>query len=90
MSSKEILTELIRREKEAKIVPDPVVDAYLKVFFSDSLNFLVEHLASAPGLIEPTLICSDNSCLFIQAIAVEGQSTTLQTDYILKVLSFKI
>lgn len=32
LSSKEILTELIRREKEAKIVPDPDVDTFIKVF----------------------------------------------------------
>ncbi|KAI3473056.1 hypothetical protein Pfo_031083 [Paulownia fortunei] len=50
----EILTELIRREKEAKIVPNPDVDAYMK------------------------------------AIAVEGQRTTLQTDYILKILGLDI
>ncbi|KAK6143828.1 hypothetical protein DH2020_024176 [Rehmannia glutinosa] len=50
----EILTELIRREKEAKIVPNSDVDTYMK------------------------------------AIAVEGQRTTLQTDYILKILGLDI
>ncbi|KAL8555070.1 hypothetical protein ACS0TY_003028 [Phlomoides rotata] len=50
----EILTELIRREKEAKIVPDPDVDTFMK------------------------------------AIALEGQKTTLQTDYILKILGLDI
>ncbi|KAL2477702.1 ABC transporter G family member 37 [Forsythia ovata] len=53
-SRAEILTELTRREKEAKIVPDPDIDTYMK------------------------------------AIAVEGQKTTLQTDYILKILGLDI
>ncbi|XP_020552704.1 pleiotropic drug resistance protein 3-like isoform X2 [Sesamum indicum] len=53
-SRAEILMELIRREKEAKIVPNPDVDAYMK------------------------------------AIALEGQRTTLQTDYILKILGLDI
>lgn len=48
----DIMAEVSRREKEAKIVPDPDVDTYMK------------------------------------AISVKGQNTTLQTDYILKVLSF--
>ncbi|KAK6157910.1 hypothetical protein DH2020_012158 [Rehmannia glutinosa] len=50
----EILTELIRMEKEAKIVPNPDVDTYMK------------------------------------AIAVEGQRTTLQTDYVLKILGLDV
>ncbi|KAH6804230.1 pleiotropic drug resistance 9 [Perilla frutescens var. frutescens] len=50
----EILMELIRREKEANIVPDPDVDTFMK------------------------------------AIAMEGQKTTLQTDYILKILGLNI
>ncbi|CAA2995350.1 pleiotropic drug resistance 3 [Olea europaea subsp. europaea] len=53
-SRAEILTELTRREKEARIVPDPDIDTYMK------------------------------------AIAVEGQKTTLQTDYILKILGLDI
>ncbi|KAL0348160.1 UNVERIFIED_CONTAM: Pleiotropic drug resistance protein 3 [Sesamum angustifolium] len=53
-SRAEILMELIRREKEAKIVPNQDVDAYMK------------------------------------AIALEGQRTTLQTDYILKILGLDI
>ncbi|KAL0375867.1 UNVERIFIED_CONTAM: Pleiotropic drug resistance protein 3 [Sesamum calycinum] len=53
-SRAEILLELIRREKEAKIVPNQDVDAYMK------------------------------------AIALEGQRTTLQTDYILKILGLDI
>ncbi|KAL0454588.1 UNVERIFIED_CONTAM: Pleiotropic drug resistance protein 3 [Sesamum latifolium] len=53
-SRAEILMELIRREKEAKIVPNPDIDAYMK------------------------------------AIALEGQETTLQTDYILKILGLDI
>ncbi|KAL8555877.1 hypothetical protein ACS0TY_003622 [Phlomoides rotata] len=48
-SSKEIMMEVSRREKEANIVPDPDIDIYMK------------------------------------ANSVEGQNTTLQTDYILKV-----
>ncbi|XP_022872901.1 pleiotropic drug resistance protein 3-like [Olea europaea var. sylvestris] len=50
----EILTVLTRKEKEAKIVPDPDIDTYMK------------------------------------AIAVEGQKTSLQTDYILKILGVDI
>ncbi|KAK2973178.1 hypothetical protein RJ640_009808 [Escallonia rubra] len=50
----EIMTEVIRREKEARIVPDPDLDTYMK------------------------------------AISVEGQRTTLQTDYILKILGLDI
>ncbi|KAK4424492.1 Pleiotropic drug resistance protein 3 [Sesamum alatum] len=53
-SRAEILMELMRREKEAKIVPNLDVDAYMK------------------------------------AIALEGQRTTLQTDYILKILGLDI
>lgn len=30
-SSKEIMAEVSRKEKEAKIVPDPEVDTYMKV-----------------------------------------------------------
>lgn len=30
-SSKEIMNELTRREKEGKIIPDPDVDTYMKV-----------------------------------------------------------
>ncbi|KAK6119085.1 hypothetical protein DH2020_047171 [Rehmannia glutinosa] len=48
------MTEVTRREKEAKIVPDPDIDTYMK------------------------------------AISVEGQKTTLQTDYILKILGLDI
>ncbi|KAG8363960.1 hypothetical protein BUALT_Bualt19G0076700 [Buddleja alternifolia] len=53
-SRAEIMTEVTRREKEAKIVPDPDVDTYMK------------------------------------AISVEGQKTSLQTDYILKILGLDI
>ncbi|CAI9101369.1 OLC1v1038675C1 [Oldenlandia corymbosa var. corymbosa] len=49
-SRADILTELIRREKEAGIVPDPDVDSYMK------------------------------------GSSIEGQKTTLQTDYILRIL----
>ncbi|KAL8027252.1 hypothetical protein ABFX02_14G083200 [Erythranthe guttata] len=53
-SRAEIMAEVTRREKEAKIIPDPDVDTYMK------------------------------------AISVEGQKTTLQTDYILKILGLDI
>ncbi|KAG9138495.1 hypothetical protein Leryth_012770 [Lithospermum erythrorhizon] len=53
-SRADIMTELIRREKESGILPDPDIDAYMK------------------------------------AISVEGQKTTLQTDYILKILGLDI
>ncbi|KAL8545343.1 hypothetical protein ACS0TY_005497 [Phlomoides rotata] len=53
-SRAEIMMEVIRREKEANIVPDPDIDIYMK------------------------------------AISVEGQNTTLQTDYILKILGLDI
>ncbi|XVF38963.1 hypothetical protein REPUB_Repub20aG0148300 [Reevesia pubescens] len=49
-SRAEIMKEVSRREKQAGIVPDPDIDAYMK------------------------------------AISVEGQESTLQTDYILKIL----
>ncbi|KAK3001843.1 hypothetical protein RJ639_020587 [Escallonia herrerae] len=50
----EIMTEVSKREKEARIVPDPDLDTYMK------------------------------------AISVEGRRTTLQTDYILKILALDI
>ncbi|XP_051124588.1 pleiotropic drug resistance protein 3-like isoform X2 [Andrographis paniculata] len=50
----ELLAELIRKEKEAGIVPDPDIDVFMK------------------------------------AIAVEGQGTNLQTDYILKILGLDV
>ncbi|XVE82355.1 hypothetical protein DITRI_Ditri15bG0142000 [Diplodiscus trichospermus] len=53
-SRAEIMKEVIRREKEAGIIPDPDIDAYMK------------------------------------AISVEGQESTLQTDYILKILGLDI
>ncbi|XP_051146776.1 pleiotropic drug resistance protein 3-like [Andrographis paniculata] len=53
-SRAEIMTEVTRREKDAKIVPDPDIDTYMK------------------------------------AISVEGQKTTLQTDYILKILGLDV
>ncbi|KAL8061438.1 hypothetical protein ABFX02_02G086500 [Erythranthe guttata] len=53
-SRADIMAEVTRREKEAKIIPDPDIDTYMK------------------------------------AISVEGQKTTLQTDYILKILGLDI
>ncbi|PIN02962.1 Pleiotropic drug resistance proteins (PDR1-15), ABC superfamily [Handroanthus impetiginosus] len=53
-SRAEIMAEVTRREKEAKIVPDPDIDTYMK------------------------------------ATSVEGQKTTVQTDYILKILGLDI
>ncbi|XWS53453.1 hypothetical protein CRYUN_Cryun10bG0002700 [Craigia yunnanensis] len=53
-SRAEIMKEVSRREKQAEIVPDPDIDAYMK------------------------------------AISVEGQESTLQTDYILKILGLDI
>ncbi|KAE9446705.1 hypothetical protein C3L33_21392, partial [Rhododendron williamsianum] len=50
----EIMVEVIRREKQARIVPDPDIDTYMK------------------------------------AISIEGQKTTIQTDYILKILGLNI
>ncbi|CAA0816517.1 ABC transporter G family member 37 [Striga hermonthica] len=53
-SRAEILVEVVRREKEAKVIPDPDVDTFMK------------------------------------AISVEGQKTTMQTEYILKILGLDI
>ncbi|KAK6265196.1 hypothetical protein QUC31_016033 [Theobroma cacao] len=53
-SRAEIMKEVSRREKQAGVVPDPDIDAYMK------------------------------------AISVEGQESTLQTDYILKILGLDI
>ncbi|KAH7834833.1 hypothetical protein Vadar_020121 [Vaccinium darrowii] len=50
----EIMAEVSRREKQAKVVPDPDIDTYMK------------------------------------AISIQGQKTTLQTDYILKILGLDI
>ncbi|KAH7834517.1 hypothetical protein Vadar_016955 [Vaccinium darrowii] len=50
----EIMVEVIEREKQAQLVPDPDIDTYMK------------------------------------AISIEGQKTTLQTDYILKILGLDI
>jgi hypothetical protein len=70
-----MLTELLRREKEAKIKPDPDVDAYMKVR-NKSLKFLFEMLN--------TSLCND-SFKTMQAAALEGQQASVVTDYILKV-----
>ncbi|KAI8531791.1 hypothetical protein RHMOL_Rhmol11G0163000 [Rhododendron molle] len=48
----EIMAEVVKREKQAQVVPDPDIDTYMK------------------------------------SISIDGQKTTLQTDYILKVTSF--
>ncbi|KAL6531484.1 drug-responsive transcription factor pdr3 [Orobanche minor] len=53
-SRAEIMAEVIKKEREAKLVPDPDVDTYMK------------------------------------AISVEGQKTTMQTQYILKILGLDI
>ncbi|KAL3651415.1 drug-responsive transcription factor pdr3 [Castilleja foliolosa] len=53
-SRAETMAELIRKEREAKLVPDPDVDTYMK------------------------------------AISVEGQKTTMQTEYLLKILGLDI
>ncbi|KAK7320706.1 hypothetical protein VNO77_30425 [Canavalia gladiata] len=50
----EMLTELLRREKQAKIKPDPDIDTYMK------------------------------------AAALEGQKTSVVTDYILKILGLEV
>ncbi|KAK1401931.1 ABC transporter domain-containing protein [Heracleum sosnowskyi] len=50
----ELMIEVLRREKEAGIIPDPDIDTFMK------------------------------------AISVEGQSLSLQTDYILKILGLDI
>ncbi|XP_058191666.1 pleiotropic drug resistance protein 3-like isoform X1 [Rhododendron vialii] len=50
----EIMAEVIRREKQARVVPNPDIDTYMK------------------------------------AISIEGQNTTLQTDYVLKILGLNI
>ncbi|KAL6560638.1 drug-responsive transcription factor pdr3 [Orobanche gracilis] len=53
-SRAEIMAEVIKKEREAKLVPDPDLDTYMK------------------------------------AISVEGQKTTMQTQYILKILGLDI
>ncbi|XP_058191671.1 pleiotropic drug resistance protein 3-like isoform X2 [Rhododendron vialii] len=50
----EIMAEVIKREKQGRVVPDPDIDTYMK------------------------------------SISFEGQKTTLQTDYILKILGLNI
>lgn len=44
-SSKEIMAEVSRREKEAKVVPDPEVDTYMKVHHRTNFPFRVQKLS---------------------------------------------
>lgn len=76
-----MLTELLRREKEAKIKPDPDVDAYMKVR-NNSLKFRIIYI------IRKLHFCysgSYDSFKTMQAAALEGQEASVVTDYILKV-----
>ncbi|KAE9446717.1 hypothetical protein C3L33_21385, partial [Rhododendron williamsianum] len=74
-SRAEIMVEVSRREKQAGVVPDPDVHTYMKVLLLSVFFFPL-------FLVLP-------KC-FMRAISAEGQRTTLQTDYILKILGLDI
>lgn len=74
----EMLTELVRREKEAKIKPDPDIDMYMKV----KKNSNKIH-SSCMNKKE----CLKN--LVAQASSLGGQKENLVTDYILKVVIYE-
>lgn len=73
---KEIMMEVSRREKQEGIVPDPDVDAYMKVYLR-----CLSAISWCMYSISPNVM---NNFL-LQAISVNGLESTLQTDYILKV-----
>lgn len=75
----EMLTELVRREKEAKIKPDPDIDMYMKVKKKNSNKY---H-SSCRNKKE----CLKN--LLAQASSLGGQKENLVTDYILKVVIYE-
>jgi len=85
------MKEVIRREKEAGINPDPDVDTYMKaktrilIYFTTRIfsfwlsNKQVVYKDSTSILTSITLF------FHIQAISVEGLERSIQTDYIMKV-----
>ncbi|GFP87969.1 pleiotropic drug resistance protein 3 [Phtheirospermum japonicum] len=74
-SRAEIMAEVIRKEREAKLVPDPDLDTYMKFYSLICCGMW---------------LCRNTSTLSVQAISVEGQKTTMQTEYILKILGLDI
>ncbi|KAE9446509.1 hypothetical protein C3L33_21582, partial [Rhododendron williamsianum] len=74
-----IMVEVSTREKQAGVVPDPDIDTYMKVLLV-SLIFLSPLVSGVASMFHEAL----------NAISVEGQKTTLQTDYMLKILGLDI
>lgn len=85
-----MLAELSRREKTANIKPDPDLDIYMKVRMHLEkrklekklmLNFCLNfYLPWCKIAAKSTLLLS-----ILQAASLEGQETSVITDYILKV-----
>ncbi|KAG5525525.1 hypothetical protein RHGRI_031986 [Rhododendron griersonianum] len=86
-SRAEIMVEVSRREKQAGVVPDPDVHTYMKVLLL-SVFFFPLFLVLPKCFMRH--IWYSIYVFFYQAISAEGQRTTLQTDYILKILGLDI
>ncbi|KAE9446707.1 hypothetical protein C3L33_21390, partial [Rhododendron williamsianum] len=86
----EIMAEVIRREKQARVVPDPDIDTYMKVMLVSVVFSFPMFLQLSMGMVAIVLMYDDVYIFFDQAISIEGQKTTLQTDYILKILGLNI
>ncbi|KAI8531792.1 hypothetical protein RHMOL_Rhmol11G0163100 [Rhododendron molle] len=104
----EIMAEVIKREKQARVVPDPDIDTYMKeynhtmivkslLFFARrleqlALRFRITFSNFSDGVSASRADIALRRLLrfFYQSISIEGQKTTLQTDYILKILGLNI
>ena len=84
-----MLAELSRRERDAKIKPDPDLDIYMKVkIWSSTHN---KHFESFMVEIKVKSELSTYHCfVVIQAAATKGQEASVVTDYTLKVWQIKI
>lgn len=85
----EMLAELSRREKEANIMPDPDLDIYMKVNLICT-EFSVYNIFQIMQKCcwKKSISISWNAFQLLQAASLEGQETSVVTDYILKVDSF--
>ncbi|KAF7127829.1 hypothetical protein RHSIM_Rhsim11G0102600 [Rhododendron simsii] len=85
----EIMTEVIKREKQARVVPDPDIDTYMKDY---KHTMIVKSLLFFARSLEQLALrfCITFSNFSDGSISIEGQKTTLQTDYILKILGLNI
>jgi hypothetical protein len=76
-----MLTELSRREREANIKPDPDIDIFMKVRMDCNRIESIIIVRKVFSSLKYAL-----NIWILQAAALEGQETTVTTDYILKVL----